>query len=335
MNQRDVSDARSAYPGYPNLPMTSPRGQRGLARGPALYLGALALVGCQLEGGQPQAGSGQYNSMSEVDQAFSSGPTVTTDHVSSVEYDTRLDDSGQVTSASMGPGVSHMGGIVCDWTVSGDYKSGPYRADPNYRVWYVAPSDALMQQLTGESQDCGPGPKPECQAFRKYCGRKLVMRCKNGCSPGEASLMANRGSWGFADGATADRFRSMVQSRPPPGVCASDMDRVPDAMVLVINDFCPKNHISNGAHCSGNQVDLGPGGFLVGLANRGNLQSVGSGLEVTMLDEGSGVPLGPAYRGGTCGSGGDSSFSCSQYGEGWRACPDGNCKHESESCDGS
>ena len=161
-------------------------------------------------------------------------------------------------ASTMGPLSRNYGGMVCD---NVDYKRFRTGAPA---LWFVAPSDLLDQfgvKYCGYNQG---GIEPVCRENWNLCGRKIRIWCngQNGwcAKPGEPSLLSQINSGhrpvnNYLPDYYIQQTTSWVGSFPS----------VPRSVVLIITDFCPRDHTENRktGNCQSPQFDVSTAAFLL------------------------------------------------------------------------
>ena len=119
---------------------------------------------------------------------------------------------------------------------------------------------------------CGGNPngdEPSCKENWHLCGRKIRIRCAggaDGCANGDRSLLAmiNNGEY-VANNYIPDYYIQATSDK------VGKKPRPAKSVVLIITDFCPKNHSRNRQYsqCQKPQLDISTSAFLL-LAGKNN-----------------------------------------------------------------
>ena len=173
-------------------------------------------------------------------------------------YNTWWDNQSGKWVSTMGPLSPTVGGLTCDNVDRYKFRNG------SAALWFVAPSDQLAQlgvKYCGYSKD---GHEPVCQDNWWMCGRKIRIWCNGQNSwcakPGEPSMLSQINSGhipvnNYLPDYYVRQTSAWIGSYPS----------VPRSMVLVISDFCPRDHSQNRqtGNCQGPQFDVSTAAFLL------------------------------------------------------------------------
>lgn len=193
--------------------------------------------------------------------------------------------------SSMGALSTVKGGLACD-NVAPDMKF--HKGD--YRLWYLAPSDAKnflsMKKCSHNIQ--GKDSEPSCFENWDLCGRKVRVKCLDPefCGKsGEPSLV------------------SQINTHAPPvnnylpNIIVNELSqalgknpKTAGSVVLYITDFCPAVHSNNikSQQCQRQQVDISTSAFLMlGKTNAQGYINTNLDVSVELLDPNDATPVGP------------------------------------------
>ena len=171
-------------------------------------------------------------------------------------YNTYYDQGRWVSS--MGPLNSRHGGLVCDNVDGQRFRNG------SAKLWFVAPSDSLAQFGVKYCGSNTNGHEPACQDNWYLCGRKIRIRCNSQsewCNkPGNSSLLSDMNSGRHpVNNYLPDYYVQETSS------WVGKYVTTPRSIVLVISDFCPKDHSDNRrtGNCQSPQFDISTAAFLL------------------------------------------------------------------------
>lgn len=220
---------------------------------------------------------------------------------------TLVDDSFQKQGGVYNMGVRKPGkyGYVCKKygnNQDGDGSAGVNFQGENEFVFYVAPSDSFF------GKECKPNPwggDPTCEEIKDYCGKRIELTCndpKKCGAPGELSMFSQMAAtkWRDAKGQNSeDSYQDLVKYFQNRKMDINQI-KVPRSIVLVINDFCPKNHKDNSGHCASPHVDVSNAAYLLyGKVDRSsnpsnNYIDPNVNVQVRFINDKT-TPLGPRF----------------------------------------
>lgn len=199
--------------------------------------------------------------------------------------------------SSMGALTKAKGGLACD-NIAPDMKF--HRDD--YRLWYVAPSDA--EGFLGMKK-CSPNKysnksEPSCFENWDLCGRKVRVKCL------DTEFCGNLGEPSLASKINAN---AAPVNNYVPEIILTELSKTlgkhpktAESVVLYITDFCPAEHSNNvrSNQCKRQQIDISTSAFLVlGKANDAGYINTSVDVSVELLDADDPTPAGPEYPGFT------------------------------------
>lgn len=195
--------------------------------------------------------------------------------------------------SSMGALTKTKGGLACD-NVAPDMKF--HRDD--YRLWYLAPSDA--EGFLGMKR-CSPNQQskkkePSCFENWDLCGRKVRVKCL------DPEFCGNIGEPSLASKINANEA---PVNNYVPEIILTELSKTlgkhpktAESVVLYVTDFCPAEHSNNlkSNQCQRQQVDISTSAFLVmGKANDAGYINTSVDVSVELLDSDDATPAGPEY----------------------------------------
>jgi hypothetical protein len=187
---------------------------------------------------------------------------------------TLVDDSTQKVGGVYQMGVRKPGidGIACRKFAG---QAGVNFDSGKEFVFYVAPSDAFFGKTCAKNPY---GGEPTCHEVADQCGKRVEISCndpENCTRPGERSMFSKiiAGEFRDAKGQNSTDSVNDLANILKSHYAGLDINNIPTpkSIVLVVNDFCPKNHSKNGGHCSGPHLDISNAAYLLyGKANAQN-----------------------------------------------------------------